>query len=428
MLKRNLTLMSLIILSLMGFAACSTPIARAVENVLPTATTTPAPLAPLPKASPGKPGAGLSGAQAGTIRGVIQQANQEQARALAAHDPTIMQDTSTTAYYQQSVQILNDLLNSGVTAIQLVNLQWGAITLQNGSTAQATTSETWSTTFSDGSTMNETDTNVYTLVLENGDWKVQDDQHPNVGKQQPSAPGGPVAPISPAPARGARSQSRNWSGYAATGSNFTAVLATWTVPNVNAGTTGMDATWIGIGGVSSRDLIQAGTQAEVRSGQVSYSAFWETLPQASQDVPLTIAAGDTVNVSITRQPDGTWQIRIRDATNSQSWEKTVTYQSSMSSAEWIEEAPSTGRLRLLPLDEFGSITFANGTTVENGQTRTIGQAGGQPITMGFGVGQVLAQPSALGSDGEGFTVTRTNVTAPSLAPGRRNFPTSPNLQ
>ena len=44
-------------------------------------------------------------------------------------------------------------------------------------TATATSYETWVTTFSDSTTMQSTDTNVYTLVQQNGSWVVQDDQH-----------------------------------------------------------------------------------------------------------------------------------------------------------------------------------------------------------------------------------------------------------
>src|SRR5205807_743579 len=62
------------------------------------------------------------------------------------------------------------------------------------------------------------------------------------------------------------SRSSNWSGYVANGGSFTAVTATWVVPQVSATSTGADATWVGIGGLNSRDLIQAGTQASVGGG------------------------------------------------------------------------------------------------------------------------------------------------------------------
>jgi Peptidase A4 family len=434
MLKRNSIMMALVILALFALAACSTPAVNAARNSQPDATAVPATSAPLPAASPTTPAANASApgtaspssAQVKAIQSVIQKANQEQVQAVAAQSPTVMQDSATTSYYQQSVQTLNDLLNSGVTAIQLVSLKWGPIVLQGATTAQATTSETWSTSLSDGSTMKETDTNVYILLLQNGAWKVQDDQHPNTGPARPPStnPGGspaPVAPAAPPPAGSAQAPSRNWSGYAATGGAFTAVSGTWTVPNVSAGTTGMDATWVGIGGVTAHDLIQAGTQAMVQAGQVVYSAWWETLPQMSQTVPLNINAGDKVSVSITQQSDGMWRILIRDATNSQSWQKSVAYRSSLSSADWIEEAPSTGRRTLLPLDAFGVVTFTAGTTVENGQTRTVAQASGQPITMNSGAGQALAQTSALAVNGDAFTVTRTSTPAPTFSRGGRPF-------
>ncbi len=123
--------------------------------------------------------------QVAAIEAVIQQTNQEQVQAVATQDPTVMHDTATTSYYQQSVQNLDDLLSSDVKSIHLDNVQWGSITLRDATTAQARASETWSTTLADGSTFQTTDTNVYTLVLENGAWKVQDDLHPdNMSAQQ----------------------------------------------------------------------------------------------------------------------------------------------------------------------------------------------------------------------------------------------------
>jgi hypothetical protein len=356
------------------------------------------------------------------IKQVIQQSNQAQQQAVAAHDPTRMRDTATATYYRQAVQGLNNLVSAGVSKIQLVNLDWGPITLQGTTAAQATTTETWRTTFGDGSTLQQVDTNVYTLILERNAWKVQDDQHP--ASQQvppPQAPQG-TAPASVAPGASADvSQSRNWAGYAATSGTFSAVSGTWTVPTVSAGrTAAADATWVGIGGVSATDLIQAGTDATVQSGRVIYTAWVELLPQASQPVPLVVRAGDTVSVAITLQSSDTWQILIRDTTTGQSYQKRVTYASSRSSAEWIEEAPAVGRRALLPLDNFGTITFTNATTVEDGQQHSIAQAGGQAVTMSSRTGQPAAQPSALGDDGASFSVTRTNAAAPQRAPGAGN--------
>src|SRR5207237_1892880 len=130
----------------------------------------------------------------------------------------------------------------------------------------------------------------------------------------------PAIPPAPAPAPGATSAqntSHNWSGYAATsGQAYTGVTGTWTVPQLAPnGAPGVGAAWVGIGGVNSRDLIQAGTQ-DVASGtgQSQFEAWIEMLPAASQQVPLAVAPGDSVTVSIAEQGAGTgaWQIGFKN--------------------------------------------------------------------------------------------------------------------
>jgi hypothetical protein len=387
-------------------------------------------------ASAGSPSAAVAGA----IQSVILRGNQEEEQAFAYNDPLAMADTSTPSYYRQMVQSYYQMVNSGVAGVHLDNLTWGNITLQDAGTAVANTTETWTTSFYDGSTQQETDANVYTLVLQGGSWLVQDDQHPNTSpsQPQPSNPGGAPAPTNPttpttpsAPTAPGAQQSSNWAGYTAAGSTFTSVSGSWTVPTVNAGSlynVSADATWVGIGGVNTTDLIQAGTQAIVQGDQVQYSAWWETLPQSSRTVSLNVSPGDRMSVSIVEQADSTWQITILDNTTGQSFRQNVSYNSSLSSAEWIEEAPSTGRSMLIPLDDFGTVSFTNATTVENGRQLTVQQAGGQPITMyssagqgrygrgiGYG-GQPLAEPSVLGADGASFSVTRDNTAATGYLP------------
>lgn len=175
-------------------------------------------------------------------------------------------------------------------------------------------------------------------------------------------------------------------------------------------TAGSDAPWVGIGGVDTRDLIQAGTQQTVSgSGSTQYEAWVETLPQASHPVPLTIHPGDSVSVAITLQPQtqDQWLVAFKNNTTGQTFQVTEHYTSSMSSAEWIEEAPSANRGRQIPLDNFGKIDFSQGSAVKDGQTVSIAGAGGQPITMG-GRGGAMATPSALSGDGASFSVTRVN--------------------
>jgi Peptidase A4 family len=204
-------------------------------------------------------------------------------------------------------------------------------------------------------------------------------------------------------------ESRNWAGYTATGGTFTAVSATWSVPEFAPGSpAGADAIWVGVGGVRGSDLIQAGTQETVSGrGTTEYQAWVETLPQASQPVPLAVNAGDSVSVSLQEQADGAWLIAFVNNTSGKSFQLTVPYGSSRSSAEWVVEAPSARRGRVLPLDAFGSVSFAQATTVKDGKTLSVAQAGGRPITMIAQRARPLARPSALGEDGASFNVVQS---------------------
>ncbi len=357
------------------------------------------------------------------IQQVVQRSNEEQVEAIAARDPQRMADTTTSDHFQELAQINQDLLDNGVSSIRLVRLEWGNISV-NGSTATATTFETWRTTYSDGRTEQSRDHNEYTLVLDNGAWKIQTNDHPEsapaVGstppqqRPAPSLPGVPRVPDD-------NDTSHNWSGYAATGGLYTAVSGTWTVPEFSPdGSFGVDATWVGIGGVRSRDLIQAGTgQTMSGSGHTQYEAWVEMLPRASRQVALSVHPGDSVTVSITEQSPNNWLIHFTNNTTGQTYEETQQYASSHSSAEWVEEAPSAGRAGILPLANFGAIQFSNATAVKDGRTVSIAAAGGSAITMLGGNGQALAVPSDLGQDGASFTVSRTQAPASTRATGRR---------
>lgn len=357
------------------------------------------------------------------IQEVIQRSNAQQVQAIATKDPSVMADSVTSTHYDELVGVNQDLLVNGVSSIKLVNLEWGAITV-TGDTATAITYETWTTVFVDGSTMRSRDRNDYSLVLDNGVWKITADAHPGSGPTGFSTPPSTV----PVPGGVGRSDtsntSNNWSGYAAVGGTFTSVHGTWTVPQFNPSDAsfGVDAAWVGIGGVTSGDLIQAGTEETIGgSGRTEYQAWIETLPRPSRPVPLAVHPGDSVSVSIDEIGADTWLIQFTNHTTTQTYEETVRYASSHSSAEWVEEAPSASRGGLLPLANFGNIDFRDGLAVKNGQTLSIVDAGAKPITMINANRQALAVPSALGADGSSFSVARTDVSsAPVTVPGGRS--------
>jgi ketosteroid isomerase-like protein len=407
------------------------------------------------------------------IQQVIQQANAEQVKAIASGDASVMADTATADHLGELQQNNQDMADSGVTDIQLMRIEWGPITV-NGNSATATTNETWAVHTDDGSTQVSRDTNLYTLVQDNGAWKIQSDDHPNSastpgsgastapngtspypsqggfpgfpfpfvtipgdggipgvttttpgqtpGTTRPSTPQtSPGTSTSPAPRPGvtpSQDTSHNWSGYAATGGKFTSVTGTWTVPQVSSnGAAGVGATWVGIGGVSSRDLIQAGTQeTDGGSGRVQYSAWVETLPQASRPVQFAVHPGDSVTVTISEQSTNNWSIDFTNNTTGKTYHTSTRYTSSHSSAEWVVEAPSSGT-GILPLDNFGNISFSNASATENGQGVNLSQAHAQPITMLGNSGQKLAVPTAIGSDGTSFSVGRTEAAATRVGQG-----------
>lgn len=209
----------------------------------------------------------------------------------------------------------------------------------------------------------------------------------------------------------------NWAGYTATGGTYTSVSGSWIVPSVSANESGTvaDATWVGIGGVLSNDLIQAGTEAIPDSnGTLVYRAWMETLPEGSQMIPVTISPGDAVSVSITQESSGLWDVSFDDATTGKTYQTTVRYNSSLSSADWIEEMPvEVGGV--VGLDDFGTVDFTSGNAIKNGQLMSIASSGATPLTMANSAGMTVAQPSALDATGSSFSVSRTNAASTPLA-------------
>ena len=220
------------------------------------------------------------------------------------------------------------------------------------------------------------------------------------------------------------STSENWSGYVSAQNNatYTAVSGSWNIPSPSPTTNlpiATDATWVGVGGVASHDLIQAGTQAVVQDGTITYEAWLETLPDFQQILPITVNGGDSVSVSLSQTSPGEWQLNFNDKTSGQNYSETVAYDSSLSSAEWIEEMPAgvtrRGGLSFLPLDNFGTVNFTGGSATINGNTESIAASGAQALTMVAG-GEALATSSPLLSDGASFSVTRSDLATDTVEP------------
>lgn len=207
--------------------------------------------------------------------------------------------------------------------------------------------------------------------------------------------------------------STNWSGYLSANSvKYTAVSGRWAVPNPtgNGTSTTADATWVGIGGVTTNDLIQIGTEDNVTANGTVYSAaFYEILPSASvQITSLSISPGDNISASISETTSNEWALVITDNTSNQTYTTNLSYNSALSSAEWIEEDPSDINGNLIPFDNFGTVPFSNAYTTANGDSVDLASINADSITMLNSSGQDIAVPSAIDSSGSGFSVTREN--------------------
>lgn len=216
--------------------------------------------------------------------------------------------------------------------------------------------------------------------------------------------------------------SYNWSGYVADGGQYTAVSGTWVVPEVSAhpgAALSAEATWVGIGGTATNDLIQAGTQALADAGGgVSYSAWYETLPDASRPVPLKVRPGDSITASLTWLGSNRWHIMLVNNTTGEWHTRSVTYVSARTSAEWIEEMPSFARGKgFIPLADFTVVSFLAGSAVKDGEPVSIAGAGAVPLHMTNRQGEPLAIPTALAPSG-GFSVLRTDALVSAPRPSR----------
>lgn len=175
--------------------------------------------------------------------------------------------------------------------------------------------------------------------------------------------------------------SQNWSGYvveSSAGKSFSSVSGSWVEPSVGANSgQGASAFWVGLGGAGqgSQALEQVGTSAQVENGQVSYYAWYELVPAAEVHLNLAIHPGDHMSGKVTVNGTNV-TISLTDQTTGQSVDKTLQMSNpDTSSAEWIAEAPSAelsdGSLQVLPLADFGNVTFTNASATAGGQTGSI---------------------------------------------------------
>jgi hypothetical protein len=205
----------------------------------------------------------------------------------------------------------------------------------------------------------------------------------------------------------------DWSGYSAASSlnnpqpQVTSINASWTVPTIKASTAPTYcAVWIGVGGQFDNTLIQAGTEQDSINGLAKYSVWYELLPSNVVTIySLNISPGDRIaaSISLLNLTTNTWSIEIHDLKNGQSFQKSLSYASSMLSAEWIVERPTINNL-IRTLADFGQITFTGCTAIIDGKNGTISSFPSIQLTMYNLQNKELAGVSDLTSAGSSFTV------------------------
>ncbi|HSZ35922.1 MAG TPA: G1 family glutamic endopeptidase [Acidimicrobiales bacterium] len=211
--------------------------------------------------------------------------------------------------------------------------------------------------------------------------------------------------------------STNWSGYAVESpSQFTEVTGTWVEPTASCTTSGHTyaAFWVGLDGYSSKSVEQLGTDSDcTKANSPSYYAWYEMYPAASVSISTTqypVKPGDTLTASVSRS--GTSYTLALTSSEGWKFSTTQTGSDANSSAEWIAEAPDTCVLIFCSnakLTDFGSVNFTSSEAATGGALQPVStfttNSGPHEITMATSSGVTRALPSALTSNGEGFSDT-----------------------
>jgi hypothetical protein len=227
----------------------------------------------------------------------------------------------------------------------------------------------------------------------------------------------------------------NWSGYAAVSPTaeatpsaesplaFSDVTGSWIQPKARCvkGRADAAAFWVGVGGFNedSATLQQLGTTAQCSSrGVATYFAWWEIVPAAEVRVPMKVRAGDRVTAAVLVNGSKV-TMSIKNATRRTRFSTTVTVSQTLdvSSAEWIAEAPTactaSGVCEVVPLTNFGSVTFSKAAATANQVSGTITNPAwlATPVQLipDASVGGSGASPGALSADGRSFRVSWQRV-------------------
>jgi hypothetical protein len=220
--------------------------------------------------------------------------------------------------------------------------------------------------------------------------------------------------------------SQNWAGYVADSNlgngQFSSVSGSWVQPSVSSSTSqGYSAFWIGLGGSSnqSQALEQVGTSADTVDGQTRYYAWYELVPAPETKLNLAVHPGDHMTGKVSVSGTAV-TISLSDETTGQSVTKQLQMSNpDTSSAEWIAEAPSAqsegGSYQVLPLADFGKVTFTSASATSDGHTGTISDPNWSvqqvQLTSPSGPGSWTGGGAGIAGDSDGFVSTQSGAGA-----------------
>lgn len=188
----------------------------------------------------------------------------------------------------------------------------------------------------------------------------------------------------------------NWGGYAATGSGFTSVAASWTEANATCNSyDDLYAPWVGIDGYGSSTVEQTGVATDCSSGSPVHQAWYEMYPASpvylsSSSYP--VSAGNHIAASVTYAGSNRYTLKLTNSSRGWTYTTTKSLSASRTSAEVIIESP-TGAY-----PNFGTLNFTSATV--NGSS--LGSYG--PVALDPSNGAYEARTSAI-SGGTSFSET-----------------------
>jgi len=193
--------------------------------------------------------------------------------------------------------------------------------------------------------------------------------------------------------------SSNWSGAVLTsppsGQTFKTVVGTFNVPTATGGSSTSSSAWVGIDGDTyGNAILQAGVDF---NGDGTYDSWYEWYPDYAYDFSgFSIESGDEITVTIVATTLAAGTVTLKNSRTGSSVSKSLSSSSHLGgqNAEWIvEDFEENGSL--VPLSDFGTITFTNCTATTN--TGTVLSPSDSGIIEIEQNGEVLTSVSVSGS-------------------------------